>query len=914
MKVLLSKKIMVIAALLIIAALIYFFVYQKDKIDFNTQVKPIFNKKCIACHGGVRQKADYSLLFRDQALEKAKSGKYAIIPGNASGSELIKRISSSDPDERMPYKHDALSKEEISVLKKWINQGADWGDHWAYVSVKETELPDVVDKSWNKNGIDNFVLQKLKENDLSHSSVASKSILLRRVSLDLIGMPAPENLSTQFLNDKTDKAYETLVDSLLANKHFGEKWTSMWLDLARYADTKGYEHDADRKIWRYRDWLINAFNNDKPYNEFLTEQLAGDLMPDADDEKLIATAFHRNSMTNDEGGTEPEEFRTASVIDRVNTTWEALMGTTFACVQCHSHPYDPFKHDEYYKFMAFFNNTRDENTEFDYPLLRHFSDSANEKLNELASWLKTNADDKTTNEIKQFLKTWQPAYNSVVFDQFKNCELGDQRRVMLRKNTLCRLKDVDLTGKNHMIYRYDAWVNNGKWQIHIDKSDGPLLSTVILDTTKIKGMKFGSIDISTAQQGRHDLFFTYNTASKTNAIDDECGMLEWVSFTQKFPGEGKPGYAVMKKRFWDLLQLNLPTTPVMQDNPEDMFRTTNIFERGNWLVKGDVVTPDVPKSLNPFPNAAPKNRLGMAMWLTAKENPLTARTIVNRIWEQLFGMGLAETLEDMGTQGIQPVHKELLDWLSWRFMNEQQWSLKKLIKEIMLSATYMQQSNVDEKIIEKDPQNKLYARGPRVRLSAEQIRDQSLAVSGLLSNKMFGEPVMPWQPKGIWLSPWNYADWITSKGEDQYRRAIYTFWKRTAAYPSMLSFDGVAREVCTARRIKTNTPLQALVTLNDSVYLEASNYFAIKLLKENTNKSIDEIIKTAYAKAMQHDADANTFAALKKLFETALTNYTSNPAEKEKILAKNENKKPEAAALTIVVNTIFNLDEFVMKN
>ncbi len=795
MKNIVSNKILILAVLALAGIIFYFFTGSSNKIDFNTQVKPIFNKKCIACHGGVRQKADYSLLFRAEALAKAKSGKYPIIPGNAAGSELIKRVSSSDPDERMPYKHEPLSKEDISILNKWINQGAEWGDHWAYVSVKPTEVPDAVEKGWNRNGIDNFVLQKLKDSGLTHSPVASKTILLRRAALDLIGMPANDTIASQFLNDKTDKAYENLVDTLLANKHFGEKWTSMWLDLARYADTKGYEHDGDRKIWRYRDWLIKSFNKDMPYNEFLTEQLAGDLMPNADDDELVATAFHRNSMTNDEGGTDPEEFRTASVIDRVNTTWEALMGTTFACVQCHSHPYDPFKHDEYYKFMAFFNNARDENTEFDYPLLRNFSDSANEKLNELISWLKINADEKTTTEIKQFLKTWQPAYNSVVFDQFQHCELGDQRRVMFRKNTVCRLKNIDLTGKNHMIYRYDAWVNNGKWQIQIDKPDGPILSSVILDTTTIKGMKFGSIDISTAYQGKHDLYFTYNTSSKTKEIDDDCAMLEWVYFTQKFPGEGKPGYVAMKKRFWDLMQLKLPTTPIMMDNPPDMFRTTNVFERGNWLVKGDVVTPGVPKSLNPFPNTAPKNRLGLAMWLTATENPLTARTIVNRIWEQLFGMGLAETLEDMGTQGIQPVHKELLDWLSWRFMNESGWSLKKLIKDIMMSATYMQQSNSNEILTQKDPYNKLYARGPRVRLSAEQIRDQCLSVSGLLSNKMFGEPVMPWQPKGIWLSPWNYSDWVTSKGEDQYRRAIYTFWKRTAAYPSMLSFDGVAREV-----------------------------------------------------------------------------------------------------------------------
>ncbi len=911
MKKLLSNKIVIIVLLLISAALIYFFAFPKDTIDFNTQVKPIFNKKCIACHGGVRQKADFSLLFRTEALAKTKSGKPAIIPGNASESELIKRITATDPDERMPYKHDALSKNEIDILKKWIDQGAEWGDHWAYVSVKQTALPGEVEQGWNKNGIDNFVLQKLKENKLPHSPQADKNTLLRRASLDLIGLPATENLSNKFLHDKSDKAYETLIDSLLANKHFGEKWTPMWLDLARYADTKGYERDDNRQIWRYRDWLINAFNNDKPYDEFLTEQLAGDLMPDADDNKLIATAFNRNTMTNDEGGTENEEFRTAAVIDRVNTTWQALMGTTFACVQCHSHPYDPFKHDEYYKFMAFFNNTRDEDTEADFPLLRQYSDSANEKLNELLSWLKQNTGDKNYNEIKQFLKTWQPSINSLTSDEFVNSELQDSKWLSFRNHAVARLKNVDLTSKDHLIFRYDAFIKDGIVQFHAGKPDGPLLAAVNLTLDK-KGLKFAEIDL-VSMQGVHDVYLTYSSPNLKLKDQDGC-MFEWFYFTQKFPGQGKPGYEAMKKRYKDLMKLLPPTTPVMMDNPADMFRTTNVFERGNWLVKGDVVNADVPKSLNPFPNNAPRNRLGLAMWLVAKENPLTARTIVNRIWEQLFGMGLAETLEDMGTQGIQPEHTALLDWLSWRFMHENKWSLKKLMKEIMMSATYMQQSNVNAALLEKDPYNKFYARGPRVRLSAEQIRDQALAASGLLSTKMYGPPVMPWQPKGIWLSPWNGYQWKISKGEDQYRRAVYTFCKRTAGYPSMLAFDGVAREVCVSRRIRTNSPLQALVTLNDSVYLEASNFFAVKLLKENTNSSTDDLIKMAYAKTMLHSIDDKSLAALKKLFETVIFSYTKNAAAKEKILSNNEIKKLEAAALTIVVNAIFNLDEFVTKN
>ncbi len=906
-----SKKILIVAALIAITALIYFFAFPKSKVDFNTQVKPIFNKKCIACHGGVRQKADYSLLFRSEALAKAKSGKYAIIPGNAEGSELIKRITTTDPDMRMPYKHEALTKEEIDILKKWINEGAEWGNHWAYVAVQPVSIPENFEKNWNKNAIDNFVLQKLKENRLSHSPEADKITLLRRTSLDVIGLPASQNIAQQFLNDKSDKAYEVLIDTLLASKQFGEKWASMWLDLARYADTKGYERDDNRDIWKYRDWLIKAFNDDKPYDEFLTEQLAGDLMPNTTDDKLIATAFSRNTMTNDEGGTDNEEFRTAAVIDRVNTTWQALMGTTFACVQCHSHPYDPFKHEEYYKFMAFFNNTRDEDTEADYPLLRQYSDSANQKLDELLTWVKQNGDDKNYNEVKQFLKTWQPSINSLTADEFVNSELQDSKWLSFRNHAVARLQRVDLTNKNNLIIRYDAFVKDGIIQFHIDKPTGPVFTTLNLPFEKKRGLKF--IELSfTPPQGVHDVYLTYTSPNLKIKDEDGC-LFDWFYFSQKFLGERKPGFAAMKKRYWDLMQILPPTTPIMEDNPADMFRTTNVFERGNWLVKGDVVNADVPKSLNPFPNAAPKNRLGLAMWLTSNQNPLTARTMANRIWEQLFGTGLAETLEDLGTQGIQPTHQQLLDWLSWRFMNDDKWSVKKLIKDILMSATYQQQSNVSATILEKDPTNKFFTRGPRVRLSAEQIRDQTLAISGLLSNKMYGSPVMPWQPNGIWLSPWSGYTWNTSKDGNQYRRAVYTFVKRTAGYPSMLTFDGVAREVCVSRRIRTNTPLQALVTLNDSVYLEASNYFAIKLLKENPDKNIDEIIRQAYSKTFLHLVNENTFFSLKKLYIAALEKYKNNTTATQKFLANSPIKKPEAAALTMVVSAMFNLDEFVTK-
>lgn len=916
-----KKLLLTLLVVIIITASAFIINAHNASIDFNTQVKPILNKNCITCHGGVRRQANFSLLFRTEALKKTKSGKYAIVPGHAEKSEMIRRVKLNDPEDRMPYKHTPLKKEEIEILTKWIDQGAKWGDHWAYVPVKNEEVPVLKSSffglipakkiDWVKNDIDYFIYDKLKKENLEPSSEADKATLLRRVSLDITGLPPTESLANQFLNDYSNDAYEKLVDSLLASQHYGERFTSMWLDLARYADTKGYERDDSRSIWRYRDYLINAFNEDKPYDQFLIEQLAGDLLPGATDEQLIATAFNRNTMTNDEGGTDNEEFRTAAVIDRVNTTWQALMGTTFACVQCHSHPYDPFKHEEYYKFLAFYNNTRDEDTQPDYPLLRTYKKDDSAKLIHLVDWFNKNGYKQRAEEIYTFLKTWQPAINSLTADSFVNSELNDTKWLIFRNHAIARLKKVDLEQKSELIYRYNAFTNDGVYTIHLDRPDGPILKTIRVQKTKdwtITSVNFPETS------GVHDLYLTYiNPDLKT---PNASGMIfDWFYFTQPLPGNDKDGYAEVKKTFWELLNASVETTPVMMDNPMDMHRTTNVFVKGNWLVKGDVVEPGVPESLNPFPNKAPRNRLGMALWLTSKQNPLTARTMVNRVWGQLFGKGLVETLEDMGTQGAVPTHRELLDYLSWHFMNDYKWSVKKLIKEIVLSATYRQDARVTKELAEKDPFNNFYARGSRVRLSAEEIHDQALAVSGLLSEKMFGPSVMPWQPAGIWLSPWNGQYWINSKGEDQYRRAVYTYWKRTAPYPAMISFDDASREACMARRIVTNTPLQALVTLNDSFYLDASRHFAYRMIEKAGIKDVAKTIQCGYQMAMDKPITPPKLAALEKLYNKAYNELAKNEEKTcELIGEKNEHDNPETASLVIVANAILNLDELITKN
>lgn len=905
-----NSKIWVVLILLIAAvAAWYFLLPSKTKIDFNAQVKPIFNKKCIACHGGVKQQSEFSLLFREEALKKAKSGKYAIVPGNAGASELIRRIKEKDAEERMPYKHEPLSKDEIAVLEQWIDEGAVWGIHWAYVPVEKPNMP-AGENEWIKNDIDQFVFKKLQDEKLTPSTAADKATLLRRVSLDLAGLPADENVAQKFLNDNSAQAYDKLIDDLLASPAYGEKWTTMWLDLARYADTKGYEADRPRIIWRYRDWLIKAFNADKPYNDFLTEQIAGDLMPGADDDKYIATAFHRNSLTNDEGGTDNEEFRTAAVIDRVNTTWSALMGTTFNCVQCHSHPYDPFKHEEYYKFLAFFNNTRDEDTEIDYPLLRIYNDKDSTKWLNLHNWFAQNANSNDSKWYQQFMRTMQPAVNSLRCDEYQKGILFVNLYASLDNNGTCRLQDITFDNKRQLMFRYFNQEADAKLYIYLDSLNGKLLNTVQLHKC---GNKW-KIELEDMPEltGKHSLYFKYYSPTLKSPYP---GILfDWFAFAPSFPGYGTKEQTTYKKQFTELLVAEPETIPVMVESNSEQHRQSYIFERGNWMVKTKLVQPGVPHIMNAMPANAPNNRLGLAMWLTDKKNPLTARTMVNRLWEQLFGKGLAETLEDLGTQGLPPVYKELLDYLSWKFMHEYNWSVKKLLKEIVSSATYRQSSKTSPELIQKDPNNILLARQSRVRLSGEVLRDQALAVSNMLNNKMYGKSVMPWQPEGIWLSPYNDLKWETSKDSNQYRRAVYTYWKRTAPYPSMINFDGASREVCITRRIRTNTPLQALNSLNDSAFLILAKQFAMNMQKADYKNAAKQIEK-AYQIMFYKVIDEKRLKALMSLYDTALKKYnTDKEAAAKMIGTKEKGAMPETAAMIVVANAMMNLDEWVNKN
>ncbi len=723
---------------------------EPEVVDFNAQIRPVLNANCLRCHGGVRQLGEFSLLFRDDALKKAKSGKFAIVPGHPEQSELIARLRHHDPDERMPLKSPAISNAEISLLETWIRQGAAWEDHWAYVPPKRRAIPDAGGQ-WAISPIDHFIAQRAETEGLTPAPEANGATLLRRVTLDLIGLAPTAAEYKAFAQDTSPNGYAKVVDRLLRSPHYGERWAAMWLDLARYGDSQGYQKDRARPVWQYRDWVIDAFNHDMPFDRFTTEQLAGDLLANPTTDQLIATAFNRNTNTNDEGGTDDEEFRTVAVLDRVNTTFEVWQGTTISCVQCHSHPYDPFRHKEYYQLVAYFNNT---------------------------------ADADRTNDT--------PTLNALTSVQLRQLQALHQ---------------------------------------HPDS----------------------------------------------------------------LPPALRPA-----------------NTPIMHELPADSSRKTYQFVRGNWLVHGDEVRPTLPNSLVRFaktPLARQQHdRLTLARWLVSRDNPLTARVMVNRLWEQLFGAGLVGTLSDFGTQGDRPTHPELLDYLALRFRDEYRWSMKKLLRELVLSATYRQSSNVTPEGMAKDPQNRLLARGPRVRLTAEQVRDQALTVSGLLCHEQFGPPVMPPQPDGVWQTIRNVMKWKEAAGEDRYRRGIYTFWRKSSPYPSFVTFDAPSREFCVSKRVRTNTPLQALVTLNDPVYWESAQALAGRV--SNSANPID----VAYQLLMGHNPQAAQLASLQKYYARSLTYYRVHPADARQVITlKTLKATPEMAALTLTTNVLLNLDEVVTK-
>ncbi|MEL6721416.1 MAG: DUF1549 and DUF1553 domain-containing protein, partial [Bacteroidota bacterium] len=579
---------------------------------------------------------------------------------------------------------------------------------------EKVELPKLTQKaslsppaeSSIQNGIDHFILAKLQAENLEMSPLAAKEIIARRLALDITGLPPEQAIFDAFC--KEELTYEALVDKLLAQATFGEKWASWWLDLARYADSKGYEKDNGRSIWRYRDWVIKALNDDMPYDQFTVEQLAGDLLENPSEDQLIATAFHRNTMTNDEGGTEDEEFRVAAIIDRVNTTFSVWQSTTMECVQCHSHTYDPFKNEEYYGAMAFFNNTRDEDSVYDDPKLKFYEDSDKQLVANIKQWiLDYGAKEELAEQFEDFLMFNEPTYHVHHAKDFTNGELADTKWLALWSNGSCHFENIYTQGHNNIFIKYRSRYDGNQFTLRKDDAAGEILAEFTLNKTA--GNVIQSFPIKSLNDSIKLFIEVKNPALK--AEESTC-YISWFAFLPDLPGKEQAKYAEMQEGFSRLLNTNTPTVPILIENPDYMRRQTKLFERGNWLLQKEVIPPSTPQTLNAWDENWPKNRLGFSKWLVSKENPLTARTVVNRVWQQLYGYGIVASLEDMGTQCDPPFHPELLDWLALRFMNEHRWSIKALIKEIVMSGTYRQQSESSPSLHAIDPSNRLYARGP----------------------------------------------------------------------------------------------------------------------------------------------------------------------------------------------------------
>ncbi len=925
-------------------------VFAEAGIDFTRDIRPILNKHCTGCHGGVKQASNVSFIYSDMVSGKGKSGETIIVPGDPDASALIARILSNDPDERMPPPHErpeGLTLEEKNKLTDWVKQGAPWAKHWAYEVPQAAEPPAVQDETWPRSVADRFAQARLESEGLRPSPPAPPEQWLRRVHLDLTGLPPTLDQLDHFLDSPLGEVdYANVVDGLLESEAYGERWAALWLDLARYADTQGYEKDLHRDIWPYRDWVIRAFNSDMPFDEFTIKQLAGDLLPEPTLDDLVATAFHRNTQTNTEGGTDDEEFRVAAVIDRVNTTWTVWQATTFGCVQCHSHPYEPIKHEEYYQFAAFFNHSEDGDLNNDFPRIRVPQDpTQNERVLALESKIRALREAKNAPGVAlESMAEWSPIEIENIKgppDAIFTIE-GNESRV---SGTVPQgaTYEANVTAQPFTAIRIELLPESG------DPKEMPEHGQVLsrfraeLDGREIAFQNVFSESLAgpfdpqetlrkgAAGGGAHPKIYepVWLVLVANEPVDPGAGKLQFFlnqdvrssttkgSIIRRFrlaashdprwleaakAGESETLQALEK----ELKSIKGTTVPIMRERPDTALRETRIFRRGNFLDKDRVVQAGFPESLHPSAEPA-SNRLSMAKWIVDPNNPLTARVFVNRLWATLYGKGLVETLEDFGTTGEQPSHPALLDWLAVRFQKKHQWHLKPFLKELVLSSTYRQDHRTMTESRERDPRNRLLSRGPRTRLAAEMVRDQALKASGLLSTKMLGKSVMPPQPDGVWSVVYSNSKWETPEDEDRYRRGLYTYWRRTSPYPSFLTFDAPSREVCTARRIATNTPLQALVTLNDPVYIEAAQALAKRMLTEGDD-TLESQLQLGYRLVTQRTPSEEVVKNLIALVRDAERDYQSDDA-----LAKALAESPREAALTLAANTLLNLDVALTK-
>ncbi len=1025
----------------------------EDRVSFNADIRPIFSDRCYTCHGPDSNNRKTPLRFdtREGAVQDL-GGRFAIVSGDVEKSEIIKRLTTEDPIRRMPpaYEgHARLSDREIDLVRRWIEQGAEWQSHWSFTPPERPALPPVTGRA--VNGIDHFVLERLEREGLSASPEADRATLIRRVTLDLTGLPPTPEEIDDFLRDTSPGAYEKVVDRLLLSPRYGERMAVRWLDSARYADTNGYQTDAERYMWRWRDWVIKAFNDNMPFDQFTVEQIAGDMLPSPTLDQLIATGFNRNHRGNGEGGIIEEEYAVEYVVDRVETTSTVWLGLTMGCARCHDHKYDPLTQKEFYRFFAYFNNVPEKGKAFKYgnsppfipaPTPAHLTElddlevkveNAQRKFDELKPEMQAALEQWEESLVQSDFVDWTLWDNLIAHYRLDGAVTGHTPRAPearaklidglphFKKGKIVQANSFD--GKSYIDagyvadFRFQEDFTLSAW-IYPTAANGAILSRTSESTTEIKGYGIYLVDgkvqfnlvtrwlddstrVETAEplalNRWHHVSAVYDgsrlakgavvylngkPAEMTVVVDtlnqdfgvskplrigavagpgarfrglmddvrvydralrpDELAVVATESPLNEiarlkpdkrtaaqsdklrlaFLDEYAPAHirearetltAVRKER--EAFIKSFPTVMVMKER--EVTRPTHLLVRGQYDLPGEKVTPGVPAALPPIPEGVPNNRLGLARWLVSPSNPLTARVTVNRFWQSYFGAGLVKTVEDFGSQGEWPTHLELLDWLATEFV-ESGWDVKQLQKTIVMSATYRQSSRVTPELASKDPGNRLLARGPRVRLPAEVVRDQALAISGLLVEEIGGPSVKPYQPAGLWTELAGGRDYEQGHGNDLYRRSIYTFWKRAVPPPQMLNFDSAGREACTVRETRTNTPLQALNLMNDVTFVEASRKLAERMMTEG-GRTPQERIGYGYRLATAHELKPESHEILVGGYRHYLDNFQTDRRAALELVRQGESERDQAldvaqlASYTTVASLILNLDETITK-
>ena len=1039
-----SKRKVIIWILLFVSILGFENKITANEISFSKQILPLLSNNCFECHGPDKEerKAGLRLDTHDGALMELKSGFNALVPNNSSESELYLRIISEDSEEVMPPPESGknLTVEEKELIKKWIDSGGEWGKHWAFEKPKKDEVPQTAEEGWKPNNpIDYFIHERLKEEGLTPEKEASKETIIRRLTLDLTGLPPKINDIDKFLNDNSEDAYENLVDRLLKSPRYGENMARIWLDAARYADTHGLHLDNERSIWPYRDWVINSFNNNHSFDEFTIEQIAGDLMPNPSIQQKVATGFNRCNVTTGEGGSIDAEYYVRYATERVETTSTVWLGLTAGCASCHDHKFDPLSQKEFYQLFSYFysltEKAMDGNKLLPPPSMKAPSKLQVSEIDFLKEKIKSTQaeipeitkvvdyeDPNAGQELASFgsssEKVWiedslppgAKAQGNEGDKSWKFVKKSEEHPVLSGETSSVRtatgLSQHFFEGANPPLTINEGDVlfahvylnpenppetiqlqfklNDGDWNHRAfwgankgyskdNKTDHTNLPMGELPEkgkwvrievpAKDVGLSHGSKVNGWAftQFGGTVHWDKAGITSRMLSNEQLASINFWEQFLRKYPDSGTPKnivdiikvdpekrdenqknlllthyyknvnpqtkslYAATLKREseaksrLDSIEKSVPSTLIMEDRKEP--RQAYVLERGEYTLQKEKVFPGVPEWIAPSIEGAPSNRLGLAKWLVSPEQPLTSRVTVNRFWQQLFGTGLVKTSEDFGVQGEQPSHPELLDWLAINFM-ETNWDVKRMIKLMVMSSTYRQSSRVDNQKLEKDPENRLLARGPRHRLDAELIRDQALSVSGLLVKDIGGKSVKPYQPAGLWkpvgFGGSNTATFKQDSGSALYRRSMYTFWKRTSHPPSMAIFDAPNRETCTVRRARTNTPLQALVLMNDVQFFEAARKFAEKIMHKG-GKELNEKINYAYRTILSRGPTETESKSLLNLYNEHLSEFSKNKETAKEILGSGESIVDESldqtqlASWTMITHLILNLSETVTK-